>query len=194
MRAQVRARGPDDPDEFWLVEHDPVYTLGQAGREAHIHAPGAIPVVRSDRGGQVTYHGPGQIVLYLLLDLRRLGLGARELVRRIEAGVVSLTNGYGIEAAARADAPGVYVDGAKLAALGLRISRGFSYHGLALNLDMDLEPFERIDPCGYPGLRATQLRDLGVAASWEEIAQRLCGCLIDTLGYTSGSVNQQSPT
>jgi lipoyl(octanoyl) transferase len=182
MRAFTRARDEGTPDELWIVEHDPVFTLGQAGREVHVHDPGDIPLVRTDRGGQVTYHGPGQVVVYLLLDLHRRRLGVRELVRRMEQAVIELAGQEGIEARGREDAPGVYVGEAKLAALGLRVSRGRSYHGLALNVDMDLAPFQRIDPCGYVGLRATQLRDLGVTASWEEVAERLCRRLIGTLG------------
>src|SRR5690606_18498332 len=150
------------PDELWLVEHPPVYTLGIATRPEHLpRVANGIPVVRSDRGGQITYHGPGQVVLYLLLDLRRLGLTVRPLVRRMEQAVIDLLAGYGVEAEGRPDAPGVYVrGGAKIAALGLRIRNGCCYHGIALNVDMDLSPFHAIDPCGARGLAVTQTRDL----------------------------------
>jgi lipoyl(octanoyl) transferase len=160
MQAFTDARTPETPDELWLVEHDPVFTLGQAGKMEHVLFAGDIPVVPVDRGGQVTYHGPGQIVAYPLFDLRRLGLGVRQLVNRIEeAGIRTLAR-YGITAVRRDGAPGIYVDDAKVMALGLRVRRGCSFHGLALNVNMDLEPFERINPCGYAGLRVTQLLDL----------------------------------
>lgn len=161
MRAFTEARTAGSDDELWLLQHPPVFTLGQAGRPEHILAPGAIPVVQSDRGGQVTYHGPGQIVAYLLLDLRRAGLGVKGLVQLLEQAAIDLLADVGIQAQARSDAPGVYVAGAKIASLGLRVRRGCSYHGLALNVDMDLGPFARINPCGYPGLAVTQLADLG---------------------------------
>lgn len=177
-------------DELWFTEHDPVFTQGQAGRAEHLLAPGDIPVVQTDRGGQVTYHGPGQLVGYLLFDLRRLHIGVRQLVTGIETSIIELLGSWGIEAAARRDAPGVYVDGAKVAALGLRVRRGCSYHGLSLNVDMDLEPFARINPCGLTGLEVTQLRDLGapteLAAVRDALAQRLAarygfsGCSSDS--------------
>jgi len=160
MRAFTDARGAQTPDELWLLQHPPVFTQGQAGRAEHLLAPGDIPVVQVDRGGQVTYHGPGQWVLYLLLDLRRRGLGVRDLVDLIEASLVGLLAEYGIEAATRPGAPGVYVGDAKIASLGLRVRRGCSYHGLALNVDMDLEPFSRINPCGYEGLAVTSMARL----------------------------------
>ena len=153
-------RTPDTGDQLWLVEHPPVFTQGQAGKAEHLLFPGEIPVVQTDRGGQITYHGPGQLVAYPLLDLRRLKLGVRELVTAIEQTIVSTLGHYGIDAAAKPDAPGVYVDGSKIASLGLRVRRGCSFHGLALNVDMDLSPFLRINPCGYQGLTMTQLRDL----------------------------------
>lgn len=161
MRAFTDARTHASDDELWLLQHPPVFTLGQAGRPEHILAPGAIPVVQTDRGGQVTYHGPGQLIAYLLLDLRRAGLGVKGLVHLLEQAVIDLLGEAGIQAQARPDAPGVYVAGAKIASLGLRVRRGCSYHGLALNVDMDLGPFSRINPCGYPGLAVTQLADLG---------------------------------
>lgn len=163
QKALTDGRGPDTPDEIWLLQHPPVYTQGQAGKPEHLLQSTSIPVVKIDRGGQITYHGPGQIVVYLLLDLRRNGIGVRDLVRRMENAVIALCAEYGIEAYGRDDAPGVYVAGAKLASLGLRIRNGCSYHGLALNADMDLAPFQAINPCGYQGMQVTQLRDLGVA-------------------------------
>jgi lipoyl(octanoyl) transferase len=156
MRAFTRARNDGTPDELWLLEHPPVYTLGQGA--APVSVSNAIPVVHTDRGGEVTYHGPGQVVIYALVDLARRGIKVKDYVRRLEQAVVDLLDGRGER---RAGAPGVYVDGAKIAALGVRIVRGRSYHGLALNVDMDLAPFAAIDPCGYPGMRVTQMRDLG---------------------------------
>nr|WP_049631972.1 lipoyl(octanoyl) transferase LipB [Cellvibrio sp. pealriver] len=153
-------RTPDTTDQLWLVEHPPVFTQGQAGKAEHLLFPGDIPVVQTDRGGQVTYHGPGQLVAYPLLDLRRLNIGVRELVTRIEQTIVATLAHYGIESAAKPDAPGVYVNGDKIASLGLRVRRGCSFHGLALNVDMDLSPFGRINPCGYQGLAMAQMRDL----------------------------------
>ena len=162
MQAFTRARTAETPDQLWRVEHPPVFTLGLAGRPEHVLAPGDIPVVSTDRGGQVTYHGPGQAVAYLLLDLRRRGYGVRELVRRIEAAVIDLLAERDIPGRRRDGMPGVYVGDAKIAAIGLRVARGCTYHGVSLNVDGDLEPFSRIDPCGYPGLEATRLADLGV--------------------------------
>ena len=153
-------RTPETPDELWLVEHPPVFTQGQAGKPEHLLLPGDIPVIQTDRGGQVTYHGPGQLVAYPLLDLRRLKMGVRDLVSAIEQTIVATLAVYGIEAYPKPDAPGVYVAGDKIASLGLRVRRGCSFHGLALNVDMDLEPFQRINPCGYEGLAMTQMRDL----------------------------------
>lgn len=153
-------RTPETIDQLWLVEHPPVFTQGQAGKAEHLLFPGDIPVVQSDRGGQVTYHGPGQLVAYPLLDLRRLKIGVRELVTLIEQTIVATLAYYGIESAAKRDAPGVYVNGDKIASLGLRVRRGCSFHGLALNVAMDLAPFQRINPCGYQGLAMTQMKDL----------------------------------
>lgn len=153
-------RGKEAEDECWLLQHEPVFTLGQAGREEHVLNAHDIPLVKTDRGGQVTYHGPGQIVAYLLLDIRRRGMGIRQLVDVIENSVIAMLAGYGITAETRQGAPGVYVGDAKIAALGLRIKNGCSYHGLSLNVDMDLAPFTWINPCGYAGLRTTQIRDL----------------------------------
>ncbi len=177
MRSLTERRDASAEDELWLLEHPPVYTLGLAGRREHVLAPGAIPVVQADRGGQVTYHGPGQVVAYAMLDLRRRALGVKELVRRLEQGAIDVLAGYGIAGERRAGMPGVYVEGAKIAAVGLRVARGCTYHGLALNARLDLEPFSRIDPCGYPGLACTQLADLGVRDSIDAVQQKLSDCL-----------------
>jgi lipoyl(octanoyl) transferase len=160
MRSFTDSRDDSTSDQIWLTEHEPVFTQGQAGKSEHLLAPGDIKVVQSDRGGQVTYHGPGQIVGYLLFDLRRLGLGVRDLVTGIEEAMIGTLAGHRIQAAARPDAPGVYVDGRKIGSLGLRVRRGRSYHGLALNVDMDLEPFSRINPCGLTDTAVTQMADL----------------------------------
>ena len=161
MQAFTDARGPETPDELWVLEHERVFTLGQAGKWEHVLMPGDIPVVAVDRGGQVTYHGPGQIVAYPLIDLRRLKIGVRELVNRIEQAIIDTLDTWNIVALRRDGAPGVYVGAAKVAALGLRIRRGCSFHGVAFNVAMDLEPFQRINPCGYQGLAVTQVIDLG---------------------------------
>ena len=160
MQAFTDQRDNTTEDELWLVEHPPVFTLGKNGRVEHVLAAADIPLVQSDRGGQVTYHGPGQLVVYVLFDIQRMKLGVRELVTRLENSVIALLDAFGIQAEAKRDAPGVYVDGRKIAALGLRVRKGRCFHGLALNVDMDLEPFSRIDPCGYPGLQVTQLVNL----------------------------------
>lgn len=182
MQGFTDARGPGTDDELWLVEHAPVFTLGQAGRPEHVLAPGDIPVLHVDRGGQVTYHGPGQIVAYPLLDLRRLGLGVRELVNRIEQAVIDVLADWNIPGARRDDAPGVYVAGAKVMALGLRVRRGCTFHGLAFNIAMDLEPFRRINPCGYEGLPVTSVLDLGGPASLEAVKPALVDALARQLG------------
>jgi len=161
MQRFTDARGDATRDELWVVEHDPVFTLGQAGKDEHVLAPGDIPVIHVDRGGQVTYHGPGQIVVYPLLDLRRLGIGVREYVCRIEQAIIDTLLEWNIIAVRREGAPGVYVGEAKIAALGIRVRRGCTFHGLAFNVDMDLEPFQRINPCGYQGLQVTSVLDLG---------------------------------
>lgn len=173
MQAFNAARTPETPDQLWLLEHPPVFTLGLAGRRSHVLAPGGIPVVATDRGGQVTYHAPGQVVAYPLLDLRRAGYGVRELVRRLEESLIEVLDGCGIRGVRRAGMPGVYVGEAKIAAIGLRVARGCTYHGVALNVDMDLEPFTRIDPCGYPGLAATSLAALGAGDKIDAVQQRL---------------------
>jgi lipoyl(octanoyl) transferase len=181
MQSFNTRRDESTEDQLWLVQHPPVFTLGLAGRREHVLAPGAIPVVSTDRGGQVTYHGPGQALVYLLLDLRRRKLGVRDLVTRIEQAAIDVLSHHGIAGVRRAGMPGVYVGDAKIAAIGLRIARGCSYHGVALNVDMDLEPFARIDPCGYPGLAATQLRDHGVRDSIDAVQQRLADALARVL-------------
>ncbi len=183
MQAFTDARAPHTADEIWLVEHPPIYTLGQAGREEHVLDPGGIPVIKVDRGGQVTYHGPGQLVAYVLLDLRRAGLGVRGLVSLLEKSVIALLGAYGIAANARRDAPGVYVEARKIAALGLRVRRGCSFHGLSLNVDMDLEPFARIDPCGHRGLEVTQLASLGGPTDLGRVGADLLVHLRRHLGY-----------
>jgi len=170
MQAYSAERGADAEDQLWWLQHAPVFTLGMNSKPEHLLNPGDIPVIPIDRGGQVTYHGPGQLVVYVQLDLRRLGIGVRQLVQLLEQSVIDWLAERGIVAEARRDAPGVYVQGAKIAALGLRVKRGCSYHGLSFNVDMDLEPFSRINPCGYPGLAVTQLKDLGVGLSVEEVA------------------------
>lgn len=161
MQRFTDERGPDTPDEIWFLEHPPVFTLGMNASRDHVLAPGEIPVVQIDRGGQVTYHGPGQLVVYPLVDLRRAGLGVRDIVTALERGVIDYAAALGIEAECRKGAPGVYVEGRKLASVGIRVRRGASYHGTALNVSVDLEPFRRINPCGYAGLEMTRLSDLG---------------------------------
>ncbi|PAU87692.1 octanoyltransferase [Pseudomonas sp. WN033] len=184
MRKLTAERDDQTADEIWLLQHPKVFTQGQAGKAEHVLAPGDIPVIQVERGGQVTYHGPGQLVGYLMLDLRRLGLGVRELVTAMEQSLVDVLAGYGIQAAPRPDAPGVYVGSEKIASLGLRVRRGCSFHGLALNVDMDMEPFARINPCGYSGLRMTQMSELlGRSVAINEVAQRLEQALRQRLGY-----------
>lgn len=189
MQAFTDARTPDTPDEVWLLEHPPVFTQGQAGKPEHVLMPGDIPVVPIDRGGQVTYHGPGQLVGYILYDLSRAGCGVRELVRKLEQAIIDLLAEFQIEAHGRVDAPGVYVGDAKIASLGLRIRNGRSYHGLALNVRMDLEPFRRINPCGYAGMPITQLADLGVLETPGSVAPRLAAHLRRVLEHTKEAGN-----
>ncbi|MDY6919560.1 MAG: lipoyl(octanoyl) transferase LipB [Pseudomonadota bacterium] len=184
MKSLTDRRTAATLDEIWLLQHPPVFTQGQAGKAEHLLAPGDIPVIQVDRGGQVTYHGPGQLVGYLLVDLRRKGLGARDLVSRIEQAIVATLAELEICAAPRSDAPGVYVAARKIASLGLRIRRGCSFHGLALNIDMDLEPFQRINPCGYQGMEMTQVRDYVSQPNPDRISARLAHHLIDQLEYT----------
>jgi len=179
MRDFTDQRTAETQDELWLLEHPPVFTLGQAGKPEHLLEPGDIPIVNTDRGGQVTYHGPGQLIVYLLINLKRSKLGVRQLVTLIEQSIIELLGQYDISAKARADAPGVYVDEEKIAALGLR--KGCSYHGLSLNLDMDLEPFSRINPCGYPDLEITQISDLTAADTLSDTGERLAGIICQHL-------------
>ena len=175
MQAFTDARDESTPDELWLVEHDPVFTLGQAGKPEHVLMPGEIPVLHVDRGGQVTYHGPGQIVAYPLLDLKRLKIGVRDYVCRIEQAIIDTLADWNIEAVRRDGAPGVYVADAKIAALGIRVRRGRTFHGLAFNVSMDLEPFRRINPCGYQGLQVVALQDFGGPSSLEAVKPALLG-------------------
>lgn len=170
-------------DEIWLVEHSPVFTLGQAGKREHLLKPGKIPVIQTDRGGQVTYHGPGQLVLYILLDLRRNKIGIRQLVTLIEESIIGTLRSYDINSNARKEAPGVYVDGRKIAALGLRVRRGCSYHGLSLNVKMDLGPFNCINPCGHANLEVTQLADLGGPTDIITIGEMVATLLCNKIGY-----------
>lgn len=188
MQALAETRGPEQADEIWVLQHPPVFTLGLNGSREHLLAPGDIPVVQVDRGGQVTYHGPGQIVVYPLLDLGRSGLGVRALVCVLERAVISCLADYGIEAVGDRNAPGVYVDGRKVASIGLRVRRNCTYHGLALNVAMDLEPFHRINPCGYQGLEVTQLADLGVDRPPEAVAEDLERALLAELAQASPSL------
>ena len=173
MQAFNQSRTEFTPDEIWLLQHPPVFTLGQAGKSEHVLNPGDIPLVQSDRGGQVTYHGPGQLIAYTLLDLKRRKLGVRATVTRLEQSIIALLDELGIDSQARADAPGVYVGEAKIAALGLRVKQGRCYHGLSFNVDMDLEPFSRINPCGYEGLEVTSLAKLGHQYTLPDIEHRL---------------------
>lgn len=182
MRRFTDTRTADTADEIWRVQHPAVFTLGQAGRDEHVIHPGSIPLVRTDRGGQVTYHGPGQVVIYPLLDLRRHQLGVRQLVTLLETLVVDWLAEHGVAARPRADAPGVYVGEAKIAALGLRIRRGCSYHGVAVNIAMDLEPYQRINPCGYAGMPVIDLAGLGVRCSPDQAARQLTEGLVHRLG------------
>jgi lipoyl(octanoyl) transferase len=186
MQDFTAVRTSETPDELWIVEHPPVYTLGQAGKPEHILNDVGIPVIKIDRGGQVTYHGPGQVVIYLLLDLQRLKLKVRELVTAIEQAIVDALADCGIAAVRRTGAPGVYVGDAKIAALGLRIRNGCSYHGLSLNVDMDLSPFAAINPCGYAGLRVTQTSELGISLTVSEAGELLCGHLRQQLDKQHG--------
>ncbi len=188
MQSFTESRDADTPDELWFLQHPPVFTLGLNGSREHLLAPGDIPVVQVDRGGQVTYHGPGQLVVYPLLDLDRSGLGVRGLVCALERAVIRCVAGYGIEAQGDRDAPGVYVEGRKLASIGLRIRRNCSYHGLSFNLDMDLEPFTRINPCGFSQLEVTQLSALGAGHEMERVTADLEAALLVELAQASPSL------
>lgn len=183
MQDFTDSRDKDTADELWFLQHPPVYTLGKNGKPEHILSAQDIPVINADRGGQVTYHGPGQIVVYTLLDLNRLKLGVRELVTIIEQSIVDLLAGYDVESCARREAPGVYVNNAKIAALGLRVRKGCSFHGLALNVDMDLEPFSRINPCGYEGLEVTQLKNFIKDVEIKDVVDGLQQQLLKNLRY-----------
>jgi lipoyl(octanoyl) transferase len=185
MRRFTEERTAETQDEIWFLEHPPVFTLGLGGRREHLLDPGDIPVVHTDRGGQVTYHGPGQLIVYVLMDLQRRGWGVRRLVQTLEQSIIDLCEEFKVRAVRRPGAPGVYIGESKLAALGLRVRRGSTYHGLALNVDMDLAPFCRINPCGYPGLAVTQTKDHGIPGGVEEIGQRLLPHLLVQLGYDS---------
>lgn len=181
MRQFTNERDETTPDELWVLEHEAVFTQGQAGKAEHLLTSSDIPLVQADRGGQITYHGPGQLIIYLLIDIRRLKLGVRQLVDIIENAIVKLLQQYTIKAYAKADAPGVYVDEKKIASLGLRIRKGCSFHGLALNVDMDLQPFKQINPCGYAGLEMTQCKELGGPQSVQQASEELCKLLIEAL-------------
>ena len=193
MQRFTDKRDQDTVDELWLVEHEPVFTLGQAGKPEHVLAPGDIPVLNVDRGGQVTYHGPGQIVLYPLLDLRRIGIGVREYVCRIEQAIIDTLDEWNIGGQRREGAPGVYVAGAKVAALGIRVRRGCTFHGLAFNIGMDLEPFHRINPCGYQGLQVTSMRDLGGPSSMDAVKPVLLDHIARQFGLALEEEGDSSP-
>ena len=186
MQEFTAGRTPETPDELWIVEHPPVFTLGQAGKPEHVLEDLGIPIVKIDRGGQVTYHGPGQVVIYLLLDLARLKIKVRELVTAIEQGVIEFLAAHGVQAERRAGAPGVYVGEAKIAALGLKIKNSCSYHGLSLNVDMDLSPFAAINPCGYAGLKVIQTKDLDIPLTAHEAGEQLSQQLLQQLDQQHG--------
>lgn len=194
MQAFTATRGPQTPDELWLLEHHPVFTLGLTGHREHLLAPGDIPVIHVDRGGQVTYHGPGQLVVYPLIDLRRHKLGPRTMVSALEQATIATLSTWRIDATARREAPGVYVEDRKIASIGLRVRRGACYHGLALNVAMDLEPFSRINPCGYVGLKMTQVSDLGGPADLAAIAELLVPELLARLKPTAAESPQEIPS
>lgn len=192
MQDYTNARDSSSPDQLWLLEHPPVFTQGQTGKAEHLLDPGTIPVMKTDRGGQVTYHGPGQLIVYLLLDLRRAHLGIHTLVSYLEEAVIALLAEYAISASARRDAPGVYIEECKIASLGLRVRRGCCFHGLSLNLDMDLDPFKRINPCGHPGLKVTQLADQKVTTNILTLGRELSHHLAYSLGYTLTFVDTEA--
>lgn len=190
MKEFTQTRGKQTPDEIWLLQHPQVFTQGQAGKAEHLLMPGDIPVVQADRGGQVTYHGPGQLVAYVLIDLKRAGIGVRDLVSILENAIIRVLAGYDIEAYAKSDAPGVYVDEKKIASLGLRVRRGCSFHGLALNVDMDLTPFDRINPCGYQGLQMVDIACLHQDVALSHVAVQLANQLADLLGYPAPTIHK----
>jgi lipoyl(octanoyl) transferase len=183
MQAFTENRNPETSDELWLLQHSPVFTQGLAGKAEHVLNPKEIPILQSDRGGQVTYHGPGQLIAYVLFDLNRLNIGTRKLVNKLEVSVIRLLSDYGIAALNKCEAPGVYVEAAKICSIGLRVRKGFSYHGLALNVDMNLEPFSRINPCGYQNLKMTQLSDFVPQINWVAIESKMIQYLAQEFGY-----------
>lgn len=184
MQEFTQLRDEHTTDELWLLEHPPVFTQGLAGKAEHVLNPGNIPIVHTDRGGQVTYHGPGQLIVYVLFDLRRLAIGVRQLVRTLEQTVVAVLAEYGVSATARCDAPGVYVNGAKICSIGLRVRKGCSYHGIAFNVAMDMAPFSRINPCGFQNLTMTQLRDFVPTVQRSEVEQKIIHHVLQNFGYT----------
>lgn len=184
----TQRRSQETQDEIWFLQHPPVYTLGLAGKTEHLLAPGDIPVIRTDRGGQVTYHGPGQLLVYLLIDLKRRRLAIKSLVQVIEQTVIDLLADLGLPGARRPRAPGVYVDGGKIAALGIRVRNGCSYHGFSLNVDLDLSPYQGINPCGYPGLKTTRLKDYGVNLDVRQVARALQPFLLNNLEYDPADI------
>ena len=190
MKAFTQVRSKEDQDEIWLLEHPSLFTQGQAGKEEHLLAPGDIPVIQVDRGGQVTYHGPGQLVAYVLIDLKRLGIGVRDLVSVLENAIIEILKLNSIEAYAKPDAPGVYVDEKKIASLGLRVRRGCSFHGLALNVGMDLSPFNRINPCGYQGLQMVDMAQLNSQVDFSNVKVQLANQLAEQLGYKHPTIQQ----
>ncbi len=181
MKAFTENRTDQTQDELWLLEHNPVFTLGLAGKMEHLLDPGAIPVIACDRGGQITYHGPGQLIVYVMYDLNRARVGVRRMVELLQDSVIDLLHQHSVEAHTIPRAPGVYVDNRKIAALGLRVRKGRSFHGLSLNVDMDLEPFSRINPCGHPGMQVTQIKDLGIDTTMEQVVLQLTAAMQDRL-------------
>lgn len=192
MQSFTNERGEDTADELWFTEHPPVFTLGVNAAQEHVLAPGDIPVVQIDRGGQVTYHGPGQLMVYPLIDLRRRGIGVRDLVSALEESVVDLLRDRDVDARAKKDAPGVYVGGVKVASVGLRIRRGSSFHGMALNVDVDLEPFSRINPCGFANLEVTDLKRLGAGEDLVEVSERLLPYFAARIGSSQSDIEQRA--
>lgn len=194
MRDFTQQRVKTTPDEIWILEHPPVFTQGQAGKPEHILSPGDIPIIQTDRGGQVTYHGPGQLVMYVLLDLKRLGIGIRQLVRQLEACVIQVLASYQITANTRCDAPGVYVNESKICSIGLRVKQGCCYHGIAFNVSMDTEPFLRINPCGFLNLKVTQVCDFEHSANIETIQKEIVEWFINIFGYADATFQQNLKT
>lgn len=190
MKDFTQVRTKEDQDEIWLLEHPPLFTQGQAGKQEHLLAPGDIPVIQVDRGGQVTYHGPGQLVVYVMIDLKRLGIGVRDLVSVLENSIVNVLKTNKISAYPKPDAPGVYVDEKKIASLGLRVRRGCSFHGLALNVDMDLSPFDRINPCGYQGLQMVDMARLANNIDFSQVKVQLANALAELLGYANPTIQK----